>query len=153
MAGGNKHAILFSAVPLIAGISIYLLFRGEQTIVFSWLEELQLKGALQTVRAITLPAASHLPEWLLFNLPNGLWAFSYALIIVFIWYREQGYIQYLFFLTVPVLGLGYELMQYAGVIAGTFCPLDLSFCLAGIAAGSAAGTILKDKKGCYREKS
>lgn len=153
MTRSNKDILLLSAVPLLTGILIYLLFRDERTVVFSWLERLQLMGVLSEVRSLTLPVAPLLPEWLLFNLPNGLWSFSYALIIVFIWYREQGNLQFLFFLTVPALGLGYELMQYMGVIGGTFCLLDLGFCFAGIIAGAAAGLFLKEKKRCHHAKN
>ncbi len=85
------------------------------------------------------------PEWIIFSLPNGLWAFSYAFIITSLWWGSNSMLKYFWLGSIPVLSLGYEVLQYARVNRGVFSIQDLFLCFTGIVLGTTAGVIAKKR--------
>ncbi len=138
-------AILWVVAPLFGGILIYLLFRSESIRIFSWLLYLGIETPILFVRQYTLDLTSYIPYWLIYSLPNGLWAFSYGTIICFIWLKNTSPIKYLWLLTIPIVCLGYELLQCLGVISGTFCYQDLLLCFLGMGGGIFTAVIVRRK--------
>lgn len=126
---------LIAVLPLLLGVLIYLLFRPGTVRVFQWLAFAGLQEPLALIRAYTMGLLPLVPEWLVYSLPNGLWAFSYSFIITDYWWKQANFLKYFWLLSVPAVGLGYEVMQFAGIIPGTFCYHDLLFCTAGITTG------------------
>ena len=133
----NFKKILLAGLPLFSGGLIYLLFRPGTLRIFKWLDLAGLREPLEILRVHTLQLVPLMPEWLIYSLPNGLWAFSYAFIITAAWWKQSGYLKYFWLISVPIVGLGYELLQLKGAIPGTFCYQDLIFCTVGITAGFA----------------
>ncbi len=122
---------LLASVSMLTGILIYLFLRPHEAVavrmVAGWMPALRSMRAL-TVGTVTQP-------FVVFSLPNGLWAFAYAVLMASLW-KDGPSGQRLFWMaSIPVVGLGYEIMQYAGVFPGTFCPGDILACLLGVCFG------------------
>ena len=139
----NFKKTMLAGLPLFLGGLIYLLFRPGSLRIFMWLDLAGLREPLELLRVHTLQLVPLMPEWSIYSLPNGLWAFSYAFIITATWWKQPSRLKQIWLLSLPAVGLGYELLQFAGAIPGTFCYQDLLFCTAGIAAGFAAAINLE----------
>lgn len=142
----NRAVLAISLLPLLLGGVTYLFWRPDTVYFISCLNELSIYRLLEPLRNYTANLYPYLPEWLVYSLPNGLWAFSYAFVITFLWSGEKTRVKYFWFTTVPLVGLGYEFLQFRGVLYGTFCIIDLSLCSVGIAAGALFGYIIKKRR-------
>ena len=92
------------------------------------------------VRDHSLSSSLFIPEWFIFSLPNGLWAFAYALLITSIWSGSKSWLRHLWMASIPILVVGYEVLQYEGLIPGTFSLQDIVFGMAGLIVGIIIGT-------------
>ena len=81
--------------------------------------------------------------WVVYSLPQGLWAFSYTLIMVGIWGGKRSSLAIFWLGTIPLLVFGFEVLQLAGEIRGTYCPEDMLFSAAGILLGVLASVRLR----------
>jgi len=127
-----KRVLFTSFIALIAGGFIYMFLRPAPAVFFTWLEPVGLESLLRSSRTFTLKLTPFLPGWLIYNLPQGLWAFAYTLIITGIWGRHRSAVALFWLATIPLLTLGFEGLQYAGLIRGTFCLNDMLFSVGGI---------------------
>jgi hypothetical protein len=59
------------------------------------------------------------------SLPGGLWMLSATAIQAAIWADQPGRARRVWLLAPLAVGIGWELAQAAGVLSGTFDPLDL----------------------------
>ncbi len=131
--------IILSALAISLGGLIYILLRPSEHVLFSWISAAGLDNWLSYARNNPLSPSLLLPEWIVFSLPNGLWAFAYALLITSIWSGSRTWLKYFWMASIPILVLGYEVMQYAGVIPGIFCIQDIVLGVAGLILGSFVG--------------
>jgi hypothetical protein len=118
---------------------IYILFRVSEPVFFNWIHTFGLNNWLESVRHFSHSLRLLLPEWIVFSLPNGLWAFAYALIITGIWRGNKSWLKYYWMATIPILVFGYEILQYPGIIPGTFCFQDLTLGTVGMTTGIIIG--------------
>lgn len=130
----QKNQVLFSVVSVLLGGLIYLLLRPTAPKFFETLSLIVPGEWLDSLRANTLNLGLVLPDWFLYSLPNGLWAFSYTLLTTTIWAQHQSPIKYFWYTSIPVLVFGFEFLQYFGLIRGTFSIPDLVAGLSGILA-------------------
>jgi hypothetical protein len=137
---------LFAFLAVLSGGLVYVFFRPVEPLFFTWVDDVGAGNMLSNIRRFTLPLIGYIPEWVLFSLPGGLWAFAYALIIAAIWSGSKSWLRYFWFATIPVLVLGYELLQITNILPGTFCFHDIAFCLAGIIIGISFGSKLSNKE-------
>ena len=128
--------ILFAIVPVVTGGLIYLLWRPGPIKFFAWFEDIGLGNLLLSIRQYSLKPPSIMPNFVVYSLPNGLWAFSFAFIVTLLWCNHKSPLKFLWLATIPVVGLGYETLQAVEVISGTFCFVDLSLCIAGVLTGT-----------------
>lgn len=128
----QKNQVLFSVVSVLLGGLIYLLLRPTAPKIFETLTLIVPGDWLDSLRANTLNLGLVLPDWFLYSLPNGLWAFSYTLLTTTIWAQHQSPIKYFWYTSIPVLVFGFEFLQYFGLIQGTFSIPDLVAGLSGI---------------------
>ena len=126
---------------LFAGFLIYVMFRPAPVLFFNWLDFFGISGILESIRNHSLPLYAVIPQWVVFSLPNGFWAFSYSLIITHTWWEEKSLTGFFWLATVPVLGISYELLQYVEQIPGVFCVRDLLFCFFGMLFGFCLGVL------------
>ncbi len=131
--------VLLSSAALLLGGVIYLLFHASEPVFFKWIHASGTGGWLEPVRHNSLSVLANLPGWIVFSLPAGLWAFAYALVITTIWAGSRSRARYFWMASIPLLVIGFEIFQYAGIIHGTFCIQDLTLGLAGMSLGIIAG--------------
>jgi len=132
-------SILLSAIAMLLGGVIYILLRSHEPQFFALFTEIGLGNWLNSVRQSSLSASAILPKWIIFSLPNGLWAFAYSLIIKTIWSGSKSKIKYFWIISIPVLVLGFETLQLTKVIRGTFSIQDIVFGIGGIIIGIIVG--------------
>ena len=147
----HRLYILLSVLAIFIGGLIYIFLRPSEHVFFGWINAAGFEHWFSYARSHS-PSLSHLfPEWFIFSLPNGLWAFAYALLITLIWSGSKSWSRYFWLGSIPVLVLGFEVLQFPGIIPGTFCMQDLAMGLAGLVLGTFIGfTKTKNK---YHEKT
>lgn len=120
-----------------------MLFRPSEALFLNWLHAFGLSRRIMPIRYETLHFSIHFPNWVVYTLPYGFWAFAYALLITAIWSESISRLKYFWMSSIPLLVYGYEILQYFGVITGTFCLLDLLLGTAGLLAGILIGLTIK----------
>lgn len=91
--------------------------------MFSWFQDLGLLQFIQDIRSEF--KSDNLYGWVKNSMPAGLWLFSYMLIIDSIWEKKQNYAYMLFLYALPVLAILSEVMQFLGILSGTFDFMDV----------------------------
>jgi hypothetical protein len=102
------------------------------------------------VRQSSVSLGRTIPQWIIYSLPDGLWAFAYALLITGLWIGKGSGIKYFWMSTIPVLVIGMEMLQYIGMVKGTFSLVDLAFEISGLIIGIYTG--IKITKSHHHEK-
>ncbi len=131
----KKMVYLLAFTALIIGGSIYLLWRPTTIRIFHLIDMAGLGFLVEKIRAYSEGMQYIVPQWVLFSLPNGLWAFSYTLLITYVWVSQKTVLKYFWYATIPIICFGYETLQFMKVISGTFCHQDLFFCFTGVIFG------------------
>jgi hypothetical protein len=145
-----RHLCLSVSALFLGGI-IYILCYASQPVFFAWISKAGLSSWLNMARHTQLASGHAIPQWIVYSLPDGLWAFAYALLIAGIWKGKNSGIKYFWMSTIPVLIIGAELLQYTEMVKGTFSFVDIAFEIAGILIGIYAG--IKITKSHHHEKS
>lgn len=112
-----------AALALGLGGMIYIIFRTESLLMFKWLDGISMSAVVENLRLHF--GSTSLDEWIVYNLPDGLWLLSYMLVIHTLWYRDVNVYSRIFLWVLPVLAIGSEVLQLFKAIPGTFDPLDL----------------------------
>ncbi len=134
-----KMIFLHFGLPISGGALIYILFRPMQIIVFQLLDLLGFESQIVKARAL-VDISKHLPDWVVYSLPGGFWAYSFMFFISFIWGDKKRLGKNVFTLLVVVLALGSELGQLFGVVPGTFCLADIATYAIGLLLGYIYGS-------------
>lgn len=111
------HVIL----PLICGALIYFLFRRSNLAIFSWFDN-TLNDVVVKYMGVGLKWSLNLPSWLIYSLPDGLWAYSLSYTIISIWNNSLKPI-FVIIITCSLAEL-FEIMQFIGLVPGTFDLID-----------------------------
>jgi len=138
--------VSLAGISLLLGILIYLLYRPAEPMAVSLLRDMGLGGFLDAAREKSLSSGSLIPPWMRYSLPNGLWAFSYALLITMMWGDKSQRIRYVWLATIPILVLGSELLQLTGILRGTFSGGDVAAAITGAAGGFLTGSFYPSRK-------
>jgi hypothetical protein len=146
----NRLYILVCALALFLGGMIYILFRTIEPVFFHWVRVAGFERWLNFARSKSLSLSPALPEWIVFSLPGGLWAFAYALVITVIWKGSKSRLKYFWMASIPLLVIGFEILQYAGIIPGTFSLQDIALGISGLIIGILTG--IKTTKPSQHEK-
>jgi hypothetical protein len=125
---GRARWLLHGVLPVVLGAAIYVLFRSPRLRVFDWLHALGLGEAVPAARAWARPAAEHLPGWLLYSAPDGLWVYGLTGCLALAWRGAPGRARRLWLCVGVVLGVGGELGQLVGLVPGVFDPADVLLC-------------------------
>jgi len=121
-------------LPVGAGGLVYLLLRSRSLVMFRWADALGVGDGLDAVRNHTRSLAVRVPDVLLYSLPDGLWAFAYARLCMWLWNDRPLRPAIAWALALPAVALVAELGQAAGWVPGTFDGWDLLCYGAGGAA-------------------
>ena len=127
----RKYKIIIHVIiPVLIGGFIYILFRENNLLMFSWFESLGLDSITNYLRNNYL-FNNQIPEWIIYSLPDGIWIYSFTSLMLIIWYRDSNKIKYYWLLIGPILGVSAEICQLIEIIPGTYDNLDLAFCICG----------------------
>jgi hypothetical protein len=148
----HRLYIILSGLAIFIGGLIYILLRPSEHLFFGWISNAGLDRWISPARSLSPLFSQLLPEWFVYSLPNALWAFAYALLITIIWSDSRSWLRYPWMASIPLLVLGFELLQYPGLIPGTFCIQDIALGLMGLVLGIYIGT-MKTKNNNYHEKA
>ena len=142
----HRANIFLCGFALTLGGFIYIFLRPAEPVFFNWIKAAGFDQTLDIARSHLPLADKFLPDWFIYSLPNGLWAFAYALLISSIWIENNSWLRFLWMASIPVLVLGYEYLQYPGILPGTFCRSDLLMGLVGMLFGMLIGTTKTNNK-------
>ena len=131
----KRKYIFLSSLAIFAGGLIYILFRPVEPLFLNWFSAVGIENWIGTLREKSLSISSTLPQWMVYSLPNGLWAFAYTSTVIFIWTGSKSFIKYFWFLSIPVLVFGFEVLQHTGDLQGTYSLIDLIWGAIGITIG------------------
>jgi len=143
--------VFYSVLCLLLGGLIYILLRPSEPMFFDWIKKAGFANFLQIIRENSVSFRLILPEWFIYSLPNGLWAFAYSILITGIWWRSESRLKYYWMTTIPLLVFGFEILQNVGLIQGTFSFQDILLGSIGIGGGILIG--IKPTKLYRYEKS
>ena len=131
----GKYTVVISILALLTGGSFYLFFRNGDLQFHHWLDAIWPDLQIQPLIPDNPEQGQRYPLWVIYSLPNGLWALAYTLLITKIWWKRQTILKYFWIGSIPVLVVGFELLQFAGCVGGTFCAADLALGIAGMVFG------------------
>ena len=110
-------------VALVIGGLIYIRYRNESLLMFDWFHELRISGIIGELRIDV--DKSNVYEWVKYNMPAGLWLFSYMFIIDSLWGDDNNTVYKCFLYVLPIMALASELMQLLKILPGTYDIIDL----------------------------
>jgi len=121
--------LLLSLLFLFIGGSLYLMYRSDSLVMFGWCKTLGIYDMV-----INLRPKESLKGWIVYSLPDGLWLFSYILLMGSIWNFN---LKRSFYASAPliVIAIGSELLQIPEWVPGTFDVVDLLCYLAACGLG------------------
>lgn len=105
--------ILHSVMPFLFGIGIYYLGRD-------W-NNLQASKLFQSTQQNPMC----LPSWIKYNLPDGLWHYSFTYMNLYIWNFNISKNSIFWILLIPFIAYFTEYLQYLKYIDGTYDFKDL----------------------------
>ncbi|MBD3245268.1 MAG: hypothetical protein GF335_04740 [Candidatus Moranbacteria bacterium] len=117
----TKKFLLHVVLPLYLGGMLYIVYRTESLLMFSWFDFLGLKEPIAQLRNFK---NEQLPHWLLFSLADAIWVYSFTLMMLIIWDFEINKKNFYWILLGAILGIGGEIAQLFG-LTGTFDLWDL----------------------------
>lgn len=109
-----RNYLIHVLIPFSSGIVLYLLGRSIAT--------LQVNTVLKLNYA---PPPLNLLEWLIFNVPDGLWLYSFLMWLILIWQHEKGIQPFIWYSFLILGAIGSELLQKLSVIQGTYDSKDI----------------------------
>lgn len=137
----RRISVVISIVALLSGSILYFFLRPPNFEYFQWVSSIDLDPWFGLTKKDPSSLSLLFPQWIIYSLPNGLWAFSYALLMMGIWYGSNSWLKYFWLASIPLLVFGFEILQFTETIRGTFCIQDILFGMAGIIAGIILGRL------------
>ena len=115
--------ILPSLVCITVGGLIYLIFRTRTLVMFHFIPD-NLIEELNLVHEYSC-ANFQIPNFIIYNLPTGLWTISYIILMQLILENNVGLHRFLWIYLLPILLCLTEILQLFSFIPGTFDILDV----------------------------
>ena len=136
--GPYRTLLIVVLLALISGSCLYIFFRSGRYTYQDWIETVGINNPAGTSRSPVL-RPGFLPEWMVYSLPNALWAFAYSLLITGIWKKDRSPLRIFWMTSIFLLVAGFELLQLARILPGTFSIPDLIAGMLGMLAGIIVG--------------
>lgn len=116
--------LLIVLVPLLLGSIIYIFYREPTFNLVNWF------GLNEILKDLNV--RTNLPNWVIYNLPDGLWVFAFTYLVLFIFGFKfrKGFI-FLTLFSPIIISLISEIGQLYDFMQGTFDLLDVLFYLIG----------------------
>ena len=114
---------IISFISLLVGSFIYLIFRPMSLLMFKWVDHFGLTEKILSIRVLFNDFDPN--NFVIYNLPNGLWVLSISILLIKIWGETKSkyfkiYMSFLFILVVLP-----ETLQFFKLLDGTFDVFDL----------------------------
>lgn len=121
-----SYIILHVIIPILISMFIYLFLRSQNLVFWNYLKTHDLYNIINSVR-IEFENIATPPQWLLYNLPDALWYYSFVSFLLVLWhdYKSKKVLQ-IIKITLLLLPLLLEYSQKFGIIDGTFDFIDLA---------------------------
>ncbi len=117
--------IFAGLIFLLIGSYLYLKFRSETLLMFKWAKDLGLDFIVSSIRGSFEELNSDRMEYIIFSAPFGLWVISFSCFIGAIWHKDNSLSAIILRLFVPVIAISSELLQFVGLLPGTYDTNDL----------------------------
>ena len=117
--------IFVGLIFLLIGSYLYLKFRSKTLLMFKWAKNLGLDFIVSSIRGSFESLNSDRMKYIIFSAPYGLWVISFCCFIGAIWHKDSSLSAIILRLTVPVIAVSSELLQFVGFLPGTFDINDL----------------------------
>ena len=121
----RRLKIIAGFIFLIFGSFLYLKFRSETLLMFKWAENLGLNYIISSIRESSSVLNSPQMKYVVFSAPFGMWVISFCCFIGAIWHKDSSVTAIIWRLFAPAIAISSELLQFVGVIPGTFDTNDL----------------------------
>ena len=118
-----RYEVALGIAFLACGCAIYLLFRSKSLNIYQWCMTLGFANMIDSLRYAVQDW--YLAAWVRYSLPDGLYCAAYILIIDAIWKNDNRLIKFIIISLVPLVTISSELLQYVGLVKGTFDVYDL----------------------------
>jgi len=124
-----KNILTYVIFPILIGGMIYIVSRSKSLKMFDWFEKINLSNEIGIIRDYS--SNVQLPNWIIYNLPDLLWVFSFTSLLFIIW-SKQIKKENVFYLIFPMgIGVLSEFGQLFSMINGTFDTVDIIFYVFG----------------------
>jgi len=117
--------IFVGLIFLLIGFYIYLKFRSENLLMFKWAKNLGLDFIVSLIRGSFEELNFERMRYIIFSAPFGLWVISFCCFIGAIWHKDNSLSAIILRLFVPVIAISSELLQFVGLLPGTYDINDL----------------------------
>ena len=117
--------IFVGLIFLLIGSYLYLKFRSETLLIFKWAKNLGLDFIVSSIRGSFESLNSDRMKYIIFSAPYGLWVISFCCFIGAIWHKDSSLSAIILRLFVPVISISSELLQFVGLLPGTYDINDL----------------------------
>ena len=107
---------------LLTGTLLYLMFRSDNLLVFSWIDSLELTSSINALRNVS--ANIKLGDFYTMCLPDGLYVASYMLFMDTIW-KDSDFAKEYIMLSLPIFCILSEFGQLIELVPGTFDIYDI----------------------------
>jgi hypothetical protein len=122
--------IIHCVTPLFLGGLLYILFRSTELRMFNWLSFIGLDDIINSIKENLSEFKNHLPNWIYYSLPDGLWVYSFTSALLIYWNNDIQKVK--LWLLIPfITGVIIEILQGFKMFIGTFDFLDLTFSTLG----------------------
>ena len=115
--------VLLAVLFLACGCCIYLLFRNKSLNIYQWCVSLGVSDIVDSYRCYVQDCS--IPDFVRYSLPDGLYSASYILLMDAIWSEGKCFTKYVIVSLVPVITIASEILQYVGLLRGTFDVSDM----------------------------
>ena len=117
--------IITGFIFLIFGSFLYLKFRSETLLMFTWAENLGLNYIISAIRESSSVLNSPQMKYVVFSAPFGMWVISFCCFIGAIWHKDSSFTAIIWRLFAPAIAISSELFQFLGLLPGTYDANDL----------------------------
>jgi len=93
--------------------------------MFQWFKYITISDKIMLIKSYR--TAYSFPHWFIYNLPDGLWIFSYTAISLEIWKHSITRQNIFWIFSIPITAISSEFFQFFKIISGTFDFLDAAF--------------------------
>ena len=127
--------IKYIVIPLLIGMAIYVCFRGNDLVVYSWFPILKGISNVFYIQDGLSFIPKSVREFVIYSLPDGLWLYSFTCFMIIIWDKSQSKLKYVWMSFAVMIALTHEIGQGLGLVVGTFDLKDLTvYVFAALAA-------------------